>query len=129
MFKLLITGSRDLCEACHYPIMAFEINSSLMASEVLIIQGGASGADSLAKLFAKRHGYHCATIPAQWKLLKASAGPRRNRAMLSLMPDVVWAFHTDQKLGKGTRDCVDQAHKQAKADVRISILKPCVCVP
>ena len=58
----------------------------------IIIEGGAEGADRLARAWAFQHGVHCATVEALWSHHGKSAGPRRNRAMAMLKPDVVLAF-------------------------------------
>lgn len=73
----------------------------------LIIQGGASGADFLAKHWAKA----VACVPqeehkALWEGQGRSAGPIRNKMMLELgKPDLVVAFPG----GKGTANMVKQA--------------------
>ena len=69
----------------------------------VIIQGGANGADLMAKRWAEGVGIHCATVPAQWGLYGKSAGPRRNAAMLSLMPDLCIAFPG----GRSTQSMID----------------------
>lgn len=56
-----------------------------------IVQGGARGADLLAKLWAKENGIHCADVPALWQNGK-SAGHARNSIMLALGVEYVIAF-------------------------------------
>lgn len=57
----------------------------------MVIQGGATGADNLAKHWARKRGIHCAQVDAMWELGRG-AGPARNYAMLLLKPDLVIAF-------------------------------------
>ena len=71
----------------------------------VIIEGGAPGADRLAREWAERNGIHCATVKARWANYNAAAGPLRNAVMLSLGPDLVVAFPG----GVGTENMVKQA--------------------
>lgn len=73
----------------------------------LVVQGGASGADTLAKRYCDAVGIHCATIPALWKHYGKAAGPKRNRAMLLVRPDRVIAFPVEQS--RGTLDMIAAA--------------------
>jgi hypothetical protein len=81
-----------------------------------IIQGGASGADFLAKHWAKA----VACIPqeeykALWDKQGRSAGPQRNKIMLELgKPDLVVAFGSEEKgtRGKGTANMVKQSRSK-----------------
>lgn len=57
----------------------------------MVIQGGARGADALAKRWARERGIHCAQVDAMWDIGRG-AGPARNYAMLLLRPDAVVAF-------------------------------------
>lgn len=67
----------------------------------VLIQGGAPGADKLAKDWAERQFLYCMTIHAEWKELRGLAGPVRNTRMLDVgRPDVVVAFPG----GSGTND-------------------------
>lgn len=77
---------------------------------VCIIEGGARGADTLARQWARANGIQVRTFRAQWRKsdgsLDRSAGPRRNAEMLKLgLPDAVVAFPG----GDGTADMVKQA--------------------
>ena len=71
-----------------------------------MVQGGARGADRLARECAEALGVYCAEVPAYWKSQGRSAGPRRNAAMLLLNPDVVYAYSLG---GAGTADMVRRA--------------------
>lgn len=71
----------------------------------LIVHGAARGADKLAARWALRKGVHAAAVAALWAFYGYAAGPYRNRAMLKLKPDVVYAFPG----GKGTANMVQQA--------------------
>lgn len=73
-----------------------------------IIQGGASGADLLARCWAEMYGVKCITVPALWDEHGKAAGPIRNKRMLvDFKPDLVVAFPG----GRGTADMVRQAQE------------------
>jgi hypothetical protein len=72
----------------------------------LLIEGGAPGADRMAREFAKWKGIPVQTFEADWETLGRSAGPIRNRKMLiEGKPDLVVAFEG----GVGTANMIAQA--------------------
>jgi hypothetical protein len=77
----------------------------------VLIEGGALGADRLAREWAVKNGVHVATVNALWSRGKG-AGLARNRAMLALRPDYVVAFPG----GRGTQNMMAQAER---AGVRV----------
>lgn len=75
---------------------------------ITIIQGGASGADFLAKVWAKFNKVDFEEYPADWKTYGYAAGGIRNQQMLDEgKPDLVVAFPG----GNGTADMVRRAKK------------------
>ncbi len=83
-----------------------------------IIQGGATGADALAKQWAIENNIaDIDTYDAQWKKYGNSAGPRRNRKMANESnPSIVVAFPGD----RGTRDMISVAREH---NIKTIILK------
>lgn len=72
----------------------------------LLIEGGAPGADFMARKFAEWQGIPVQTFEAEWDRHGRKAGPLRNRRMIvEGKPDLVVAFEG----GKGTADMVRQA--------------------
>lgn len=72
----------------------------------LIIQGGARGADTLARQWAMERDRACATYNADWERFGKAAGHVRNYHMLiQSKPDLVVAFSG----GKGTANMVKLA--------------------
>lgn len=72
----------------------------------VIIQGEAKGADSLGKEWAENQQIPILSFPANWNKYGNSAGPIRNKQMLTEgRPDIVVAFPG----GKGTANMVKQA--------------------
>jgi hypothetical protein len=73
---------------------------------VEIIEGGAKGADRLAREWAIERGVTYTTFKADWGKYRAAAGSLRNTAMLDMgRPSMVLAFPG----GKGTANMVKQA--------------------
>lgn len=83
-----------------------------------IIQGGATGADYLAKQWGRREGVPVIEIEAQWQRYGKRAGHLRNGWMLDLCkPDLVIAFPG----GPGTLNMLTHA---AEAEVEVFIPIP-----
>ena len=84
------------------------------ASQVILLHGGARGADALAAYFAQHMGMGVVAYPADWEAHGRAAGPIRNQRMLDENPDVelVLGFTPDPpgKPGSGTWDMLRRAH-------------------
>lgn len=75
-----------------------------------IIQGGAHGADTIARRFAATFEIPSRTFNANWNEYGSAAGPIRNKRMLErTRPDLALCFHPDLLASRGTRDLVMQA--------------------
>lgn len=73
-----------------------------------VIQGGADGADRLAKTWAEERGIECVTFPADWKKHGKRAGPLRNQQMIDEgKPDFAVSFPG----GAGTHDMMTRITK------------------
>lgn len=98
--RIIVTGGRDYWDR-DYLRQALD-----MLRPVVVHQGGASGADVMAKIWCVENGVPCAEWPAYWRAQGKSAGPRRNLFMLLYANvDLVVAFPGD----KGTSDCIGKA--------------------
>ena len=88
--KILICGGRDY------------VDNQQMWRELwfykkrvsMIIQGGAPGADRLARRWATKNQVPCLNVPARWDEHGRSAGMIRNGVMLEIvgLPDLCLAF-------------------------------------
>lgn len=79
----------------------------------LIIQGAATGADTLARLWAHANGIRCLGYEANWQEQGKAAGPIRNQLMLDTgTPELVIAF-------PGGRGTADMARRARKAGVEV----------
>lgn len=98
--KVIVTGGRDFEDA---EMIARNLEK---LKPTLIIEGGARGADRLAREWAKANNVPFHTEEADWSGLGLSAGHTRNRAMLEKFPDATVLVFPG---GKGTRNCMNQA--------------------
>lgn len=100
--RVLVTGGRKYDNQARVNRVLNDLHPSQIA------QGGASGADRSAALWAHETATSCYTYPADWTKHGKAAGPIRNQKMLEIFqPDLVVAFPG----GRGTEDMVDRARK------------------
>lgn len=78
--KVLVFGGRDYNNAAAVDAALDAIY--LAYPDVCVIHGAARGSDTLAGLWAARHGLPEIRMPAQWNALGKSAGMERNAWML-----------------------------------------------
>jgi len=79
MFKVIVAGGRDFN---NYQLLKKTLDKLLsLKSDVEIVSGMSSGADSLAVKYAKETGRTIAKFPAKWKTDGNSAGFKRNKVM------------------------------------------------
>jgi hypothetical protein len=82
----------------------------------LLVHGAATGADTLAGLWAKERGVSVQAFPADWKKYGDAAGPIRNGLMLeATKPHMVIAFPG----GRGTANMVKLARHAGIPIVRV----------
>lgn len=100
--SVIVCGGRDYYDRDR----VFQVLSKVHRERVIarLIQGGAKGADDLARQWAEHAGVECVQVDADWSAGR-KAGPLRNLRMLEMMPDGVIAFPG----GIGTRDMVRKA--------------------
>ncbi len=100
--KVLVCGGRDYDDYAKVR----DVLSQLFPWPTQIIEGGADGADNLAKIWARGQGISVHTFKAQWDKYGKAAGMIRNKEMLDEgKPDRVVAFPG----GRGTSDMVSRA--------------------
>lgn len=124
--KVLVCGSRTFKD---YRLLRQVLGGLAITG---IIEGGARGADRLARQYAEESGIPVQTFPAKWDEHGKSAGPIRNAQMLAEgLPDEVIAFLgpvaiqefqyglSDSKYSRGTKNMIDQA---IKAGVPVTVI-------
>ncbi len=80
--KIVVCGSRNYN---NYKEAKPFLDSFLSEIEkgigIIILSGGAKGADALGEAYAKEKGYRVERYPADWARFGKCAGPIRNKAM------------------------------------------------
>ena len=108
-FVILVTGSRHWTNT---GVIRTALNDAVRHLKpeirIILVNGGADGADTLAANIADGLQWVVVTMNARWLLNGDAAGPIRNSEMLDLGPDVVLAFHNDLRRSKGTADLLDK---------------------
>jgi YspA, cpYpsA-related SLOG family len=85
----------------------------LYGDKLVIIEGEAPGADTIARVICQEYDISYEPYPADWEKYKAAAGPIRNKVMLDRgKPDEVIAFHSNIESSKGTKNMLEQAYKR-----------------
>jgi len=83
--------------------------SEVSGLPVIIVHGGARGADTLAGEVAESLGLEVWERPAQWETLGVAAGMIRNQSIIDMRPSRVLAFTEDMERSRGTNDMVRRA--------------------
>lgn len=77
-----------------------------------VVQGGALGADTLARMCAAVLKIPCKEYAANWDVYGRAAGVKRNKQMLDEgKPDLVIAFHDNLEKSKGTKNMIMIANR------------------
>ena len=115
VFALLIAGSRDYTNYPEFCAVVDHLLSVVRAKyDILIIEGEARGADTLARQYAVDHRYRLAPFPAHWKEYGKSAGLYRNELMadeLTLYHHRAALFFWDRE-SRGTAHCIREVKKR-----------------
>ena len=103
--RVLVCGGRDFNDVLTLGSWLGGIHKN-NGPITLLIEGGARGADYMAKKFAEWQGIPVKTFSADWNRHGRAAGLIRNKRMLDEgKPDLVVAFEG----GRGTANMVEQA--------------------
>ena len=86
-----------------------------LENNIIIISGGARGADALGERYARENGFKVERYPADWDTYGKSAGPRRNKQMAEVC-DCAICFWDGQS--RGTASMIEFA-KQLGKPVRV----------
>lgn len=78
---------------------------------IVIISGGAKGADAIGERYATENGFAIERYPANWEKYGRSAGPRRNMQM-TIACDLVICFWDGKS--RGSRSMIDCAARFEK---------------
>lgn len=86
---VVVTGSRDWTDRNRVYAVLDAVEPDL------VFEGGAKGADRLARDWCDNRGVQCVEVPALWGAEGKSAGSRRNKAMLHLARQIASVNHDD----------------------------------
>jgi hypothetical protein len=108
--RILVTGSRDWTDG---DLIRQEMRRAVAdfgpADQVVIVHGGARGADAIAESIARGVGLDVECHPAAWDTRGRAAGIIRNSEMVNAGADVCLAFIRNQS--RGATHCADAAEK------------------
>lgn len=109
-YRLAIIGSRTFDD---YGKLAVTIHNHFYLVQITeIISGGAKGADSLAKKYARQYlNIKYTEFPAEWNKYGKSAGFIRNQQIIDNC-DLLLAFWDGES--RGTADTIEKAKKARK---------------
>jgi len=115
-YRILVTGSREFTDYTTVCCALGDVMRHLMATtrpfpRMVVIQGGARGADTLAEQAARAFGMAVERHPADWKANGRSAGFKRNAEMVALGADLCIALYKQGAGNKGTDHCARLAEK------------------
>lgn len=111
MEHILIAGSRTFNDRETFEKVITEIMGE--KAEVTIVEGGAAGADSLARDFANEHNIPFIEFKPDWKKYGRAAGPKRNDAMVAFIEEHSGsALYFWDEESKGTKQCIESARKR-----------------
>ncbi len=83
--RVVISGCRDFYDyATAKEFIDFCISDLKEIYNIVIISGGARGADMLGERYAKEEGFALERYPAEWEKFGKIAGPIRNSQMAKL---------------------------------------------
>lgn len=104
---IMVTGSRnwDLVKPIEKHLYWFTRG----ASGVTLLEGGAEGADRIARNYALSRGWEVIISLPKYELHGKSATHVRNQAMIDMLPDLVLAYSRNRS--SGTYSTIEKAVK------------------
>ena len=110
--RVVIAGCRNYTnyeEAKEY--IDFCLSNIRKANEIIIVSGGAKGADTIGEKYATENDFKIERYIPDWKKYGKKAGPFRNEQMANLCDFVICFWN---KKSKGTKSMIDFAKKYNK---------------
>lgn len=109
--RVLVTGSRNWEDRATIERVLTEIKAryGIIREDVVIVHGGARGADRMAGWIAQQLGMKVEVHPADWARHGKRAGYVRNQEMIDTKPDLVLGFMRQNS--PGTRMCISLAQR------------------
>lgn len=89
-FRVVVAGSRGFDDLALLAKRMDKILGNISESrDIVIVSGGARGADETGEFYALSKGYDVERYPADWEKYGKGAGPIRNKEMLEIADAVV----------------------------------------
>jgi hypothetical protein len=98
MKNVLVAGSRTFNDFERLSLSIANVVEKLSLPSIVIVSGGARGADSLAEQYAKENNIPFVIFKAQWDIFGKSAGIIRNEEM-GRFSDLLIAFWDGESRG------------------------------
>jgi hypothetical protein len=95
MYKVIVCGSRYYEDRDRINSVLDALAARKGKHNMLLIVGGAVGADELARQWAVSRKVDHRVMYADWETQGKGAGPQRNKRMLSKKPKLVLAFRVN----------------------------------
>ena len=109
-YKVVIAGSRDFND---YPLLKKScdtiLTGKIITHKIIVISGGARGADLLGERYARERGYEIRRFIPDWNKDGRSAGIIRNRKMIDIADGLI-AFWDG--ISRGTRHSIETATRK-----------------
>lgn len=112
MKYLLIAGSRSFEDRDLFNRVTEEL---IDGDErfTIIVEGGATGADTMAREYAEAHDMKYEEFKPDWKHYGRAAGPKRNDKMVQFIKERNGtALYFWDEESKGTKQCIDSAKRK-----------------
>lgn len=121
MIRLLVCGGRKFSNR---ELLFQRLDDFLVSNEVeVVIEGEATGADRLGRVWGEFNGISVEPYPAQWGVYGRSAGPIRNQQMLDEgKPTHAFAFFDRPR--SESRGTADMVRRLKKAGVPVEEIGP-----
>lgn len=103
MYLVLFYGDRNWNDRKVIRMQLVRLRQKHGVTDLVIMEGGARGADTISKQEANKLDIHVAEIKALWDTRMHGAGPQRNFVMRGFEPDEAIGFHDDIENSKGSK--------------------------
>lgn len=105
--RILVTGSRDWDDKLTIYRALQEARTWIPNDEIVLVHGGATGADQIAAAYATAMDWGVQQYRPQWIVYGKRAGILRNMEMVDSRPDICLAFIKDSS--PGATQCANYA--------------------
>jgi len=99
--RIIVAGGRDFKDYAYLSRKLDKLLGNLDPKSIVIVSGGATGADTLGERYCIERGYRLRRFPAEWESLGKPAGHLRNQLMAHFATHLV-AFWDGMSRGTGS---------------------------